>query len=100
MTSSCFQKINGHSNLFFGWGAEDDDLYYRTAAANLEIIRFETAVSVYKALEHVPEEKNPERFRLLKVSKKSHTLEGLNSIDYELVKQESLPLYTRFLVRV
>lgn len=24
-----FEKINGFSNLFWGWGGEDDDLYAR-----------------------------------------------------------------------
>ena len=29
-----FQKLNGFSNLFFGWGGEDDDLYKRLLSIN------------------------------------------------------------------
>ena len=28
-----FAKVNGFSNLFWGWGAEDDDLYRRYCLA-------------------------------------------------------------------
>ena len=100
MTSACFSKINGHSNLFYGWGGEDDDLYYRIRAANLEVVRFDAAVSNYTALRHAAEKPNPKRHQLLVTSKKSHMTEGLNSLNYTLLAHELLPLYTRFYVRV
>ncbi len=28
-TKQHFEKINGFSNVFWGWGAEDDNLYQR-----------------------------------------------------------------------
>ena len=28
-TKRHFEKVNGFSNSFWGWGAEDDNLYYR-----------------------------------------------------------------------
>lgn len=29
MSKDHFKTINGYSNLFFGWGGEDDDLFNR-----------------------------------------------------------------------
>lgn len=34
--SDTFKKINGFSNLYWGWGYEDDDLRYRCASHNID----------------------------------------------------------------
>ena len=31
-------QIDGMSNLFWGWGQEDDDMYTRIMAANLKVV--------------------------------------------------------------
>ena len=86
--------------MFYGWGGEDDDFYYRTTAANFDIVRFIPKISNYTALKHAPEKPNPERHQLLRISKKSHFYEGLNSLNYTLVSKDILPLYTKFLASV
>lgn len=37
MTKDHYNKVNGHTNMFWGWGKEDADMEYRIAQANLKI---------------------------------------------------------------
>lgn len=99
MTAEHFQEVNGYSNMFFGWGGEDDDLYFRISDANLNVIRFED-VAEYKMLRHLKENPNPERFRLMNTSRHVHKFEGLNSLEYSLLAYENRPLYTWMLIKL
>jgi xylosylprotein 4-beta-galactosyltransferase len=37
LTATHFEKLNGLSNLFWGWGREDDEFYLRIRQANLKV---------------------------------------------------------------
>ena len=38
-TPDAFVRVNGFSNLFWGWGREDDELGDRVIAANMAYVR-------------------------------------------------------------
>lgn len=86
--------------MFYGWGGEDDDFYFRINQAGLSIIRLEQRVAKYLMLNHSKESPNPKRFQLLKTSNLRLSADGLTSLDYSLVRFELKPLYTWFLINV
>ena len=100
ISQSIFRKINGHSNSFFGWGGEDDDLLYRVAKAGLDVVRFEPEVATYHMLRHLKENPNPDRHRLLDVGRNLVLIDGLNSLNYTLLTYELTALYTLIKVHV
>ena len=61
-----YEKINGVSNEFWGWGAEDDDMYKRVIKNGLKITRYITEIARYKTIKHKKAKINPERFKILK----------------------------------
>lgn len=61
MKVEIFQEINGFSNLFYGWGGEDDDLYSRVRAHGYKILR-STKVSRYSMLKHKTAKAAPQRY--------------------------------------
>ena len=46
MTPQQYLAINGFSNVYYGWGGEDDDLYSRTVQAGFHMKRTTKAVGM------------------------------------------------------
>lgn len=61
MSRDQFRLVNGFSNVFWGWGAEDDDMANRIKAHDLHISRYPANVARYKMLTHKKERANPKR---------------------------------------
>ena len=90
-----FDKINGYSNEYWGWGAEDDDVLYRCAIMDVPTYRKDCK---YKSLSH---ERNIEQapymnnLRRLQSFQENPTVEaimkdGITSLKYEKVREESI----------
>ncbi|CAN8017761.1 unnamed protein product [Ixodes persulcatus] len=90
--------VNGFSNLYWGWGGEDDDMFSRLQHSNLSITRYPAEIARYTMLGHVKETPSPERFMLLSQARSRYHRDGLNSVKYERKKLVLKKLYTWILV--
>lgn len=61
MSREQFRLVNGFSNVYWGWGGEDDDMANRIKAHNLHISRYPSNIARYKMLTHKKEKANPKR---------------------------------------
>ncbi|XP_034945646.1 beta-1,4-N-acetylgalactosaminyltransferase bre-4-like isoform X3 [Chelonus insularis] len=100
MTKAQFRDVNGFSNLFWGWGAEDDDMANRIKAKGFHISRYPFPIARYKMLSHEKEKANPKRYEYLKSGKKRFATDGLSNLRYELVDKKKPKLYTWLLVKL
>lgn len=97
-TTKHFKLINGFSNLYFGWGGEDDDLRNRVVKVGLDITRYPLEIGRYYMAKHQKDKPNPERFKLLKKGKERLKKDGLTSLKYKVKSLDKKNLYTRILV--
>ncbi|CAB4035829.1 beta-1,4-N-acetylgalactosaminyltransferase bre-4-like, partial [Paramuricea clavata] len=97
-----FEKINGFSNQFWGWGGEDDDLYRRITAKGFKLTRPGMAVGRYKMIRifHQSAKADPLRFQKLKDSQQRMVTDGLNSLKYRVESVIERPLYTKVTVDI
>ncbi|XP_076626299.1 beta-1,4-N-acetylgalactosaminyltransferase bre-4 [Colletes latitarsis] len=100
MSREQFRLVNGFSNVFWGWGGEDDDMANRIKAHGLHISRYPANVARYKMLTHKKEKANPKRYEYLKTGKKRFSTDGLSNLQYELVDKQKPKLYTWLLVKL
>ncbi|VDM52386.1 unnamed protein product [Angiostrongylus costaricensis] len=102
MTVGQLRSINGFSNRYWGWGGEDDDLADRVSVAGYKVARYPAPIARYKMIKHEHEAKsnpvNKCRYKLMAQTRTQWKADGLNSLKYEVVKHELLPLYTHILV--
>ncbi|XP_075166518.1 beta1,4-N-acetylgalactosaminyltransferase A [Haematobia irritans] len=96
MTRQHFLAVNGFSNSYFGWGGEDDDMSNRLRNANLFIARYPINIARYTMLKHQKEKANPKRYENLVNGINKSSMDGLNSIKYEIYSYKSYPTFTWF----
>lgn len=104
-----FKKINGYSNEFWGWGAEDDDLRNRCANETIQLSR---RICTFDSLYHKPNGdtgggcvsedtlKNRKRLKLLEKSPNYYKGEGLTSLNFEKTLEKQHEQYTLIKVKL
>ncbi|XP_040188317.1 beta-1,4-galactosyltransferase 3-like isoform X2 [Rana temporaria] len=103
LTPEQYEKVNGFSNNYWGWGGEDDDLATRVQIGGMQISRPSVLVGRYKMIQHVRDQGNKEnqqRFHLLGQTRGTWRQDGLNTLQYKLQSKELLPLYTKIMVDI
>merc|ERR550517_703454 len=99
MTSKQYTQINGFSNMYWGWGAEDDDVYRRLRSHRLPIDHLNKE-GFYKMAKHAQEPENSKRFEVLKQGATRYDWDGLSNLRYALLSQDVLEHSTILNVRL
>ncbi|ELU08027.1 hypothetical protein CAPTEDRAFT_93861 [Capitella teleta] len=93
MTNEQYLKVNGMSNVFWGWGREDEELRIRLRIAGIKIFR-PSGVNSTKAdsFLHIHNEATRKRDRLIigdqyKARYRLDTVTGLNTTKYKLLEK-------------
>ncbi|KAK3773354.1 hypothetical protein RRG08_023234 [Elysia crispata] len=97
-----FQQVNGYSNMYWGWGAEDDDMTTRILHQGLRIYRPPSNIARYKMVKHDGRKVSEVsvRMKLLRSAARRSKMEGLNNIQYTLLYTHTEKLFTHFLVDI
>jgi predicted glycosyltransferase involved in capsule biosynthesis len=105
-----FQKINGYANEYWGWGAEDDDVFNRCVMMKIQVSRKNCS---YRSLNHDRKiDQEDYQLNLKKLQnfganfENGRSKEGLDTLDYEIL-EESLsvgdsgtPMYKKITVKI
>lgn len=95
-----YQAVNGFSNLFYGWGGEDDDFFNRIRHARMGLLRFTQYVARYQSLVHEPAQPSDVRFERLESGLGEFSQDGLNSLQYHLKATIDTPTHVRIVVEL
>ncbi|CAF0863315.1 unnamed protein product [Brachionus calyciflorus] len=98
-----YEKINGFSNEYWNWGAEDDDLAFRMIACATCITRPRDEHALFKMSKHRPSSQNINRENILLGSLRRHKVDGISNfekLNLLFVDEEHKSLFTHIRVIV
>ena len=89
MTRQQFEKVNGLSNQFWGWGREDDELYMRLKEAELKVQYPRNITTGTNTFKHIHDKSARPRdqkkyFNQWEISRQRDRATGLSTIQYKL----------------
>ncbi|KAL8567965.1 hypothetical protein ACOMHN_029140 [Nucella lapillus] len=92
-----FEKLNGMSNRYWGWGREDDEFYVRMKKANLQISRPGNLTTGYKSFRHIHDKRTRPRdnYRYFDQREKTKRLDretGVATVKYTIASQQELTI--------
>ncbi|XP_062577051.1 beta-1,4-galactosyltransferase 4-like [Saccostrea cucullata] len=95
-----FRRVNGYSNMFWGWGGEDDDMYHRIIHSKFRIIRPPSTLGRYTMIRHKKRERWSKRVEVLNTWKSRMKIDGLRNVPYKLNKVHAYTYYTKIRIDV
>ncbi|XP_064409544.1 beta-1,4-galactosyltransferase 1-like [Latimeria chalumnae] len=98
-----FSKVNGFSNIYWGWGSEDDDIYKRIISKGMKVIRDDSSIGKCRMIPHERDknnEENPKRRKLFHQARTRLDTDGLSSLKYKVIEIQKTPLYTNITVDI
>ncbi|KAL3884627.1 hypothetical protein ACJMK2_024754 [Sinanodonta woodiana] len=102
-TPQQYLKVNGFSNLFFGWGGEDEDLGIRVQYSGMIYMRPYDEFGKYVALPHgrdASNQESPNSGKLVRNVQVRQMEDGVETITFKRFALEYHQLYTWLLIGV
>ncbi|XP_076443980.1 beta-1,4-galactosyltransferase 2-like [Babylonia areolata] len=105
LTRAQVEAVNGYSNSYFGWGFEDDDLYWRLTKIGYSVSRPPVKIALYHMILHPQDKGNEVTKQTQLLRKRKGTTSWMSSDGYrQTVCQKDWvllhPLYTWIKVTV
>ncbi|XP_072944612.1 beta-1,4-N-acetylgalactosaminyltransferase bre-4-like [Epargyreus clarus] len=100
MTPAQYEKLNGYSNLYWGWGGEDHDMFWRLRFLGFPITRYNRAIARYTSLPHPISLRNPLRYNHIRGGIGKYRQDGLTTLEYKLISITERHLYTHIVVDI
>ncbi|CAK8671241.1 unnamed protein product [Clavelina lepadiformis] len=98
-----YRAVNGYSNVYWGWGGEDDDMNVRIKLSGLKRVRPTWWYGRYTMIRHPHDTGNPIntiRHKLLKAAPERMAVDGLSDLDTVVDRVTYLPTHTHIMVRL